>query len=97
MALISQLFPWDSGSLPCVMLKSFNVAQFSLIFKYIIMQYFFKQMYCLLTVVDPGGQGGHGPPPGPVKINHKKDGRQRRPHRFHISWAPYPAAGSVTD
>ena len=36
-------------------------------------------------------------PPGPVKIGHKKDGRQRRPHRFHVSRSrPYPAAGSAT-
>ena len=36
-------------------------------------------------------------PPGPVKIGHKKDGRQRRPHRFHVSRPPpYPAAGSAT-
>ena len=37
-------------------------------------------------------------PPGPVKIGHKKDGRQRRPHRFHVSQPPpYPAAGSATE
>ena len=37
------------------------------------------------------------PTPGPVKIGHKKDGRQRRPHRFHVSRPPpYPAAGSAT-
>ena len=37
-------------------------------------------------------------PPSPVKIGHKKDGRQRRPHRFHVSRPPpYPAAGSVTE
>ena len=29
-------------------------------------------------------------PPGPVKISHKKDGRQRRPHRFHVSCPPLP-------
>ena len=34
-----------------------------------------------------GGRGGRGPP-GPVKISHKKDGRRRRPHRFHVSWPP---------
>ena len=34
-----------------------------------------------------GGRGGHGPP-GPVKIGHKKDGRQRQPHRFHVSRPP---------
>ena len=34
-----------------------------------------------------GGRGGHAPP-GPVKIGHKKDGRQRWPHRFHVSSAP---------
>ena len=28
------------------------------------------------------------PPPGPVKIGHKKDGRQRWPHRFHVSRPP---------
>ena len=27
-------------------------------------------------------------PPGPVKIGHKKDGCQRRPHRFHVSRPP---------
>ena len=34
-----------------------------------------------------GGRGGHAPspPPGPVKINHKKDGRLRQPYRFHVS------------
>ena len=41
------------------------------------------------AVADPGGRGGHGPP-GPVKIGHKKDGRQRRPHRFHVSRPPLP-------
>ena len=29
-------------------------------------------------------------PPGPVKISHKKDGRQRRLHRFHVSQPPLP-------
>ena len=44
-----------------------------------------------------GGAEGAMAPPGPVKISHKKDGRQRRPHRFHVSWPPpYPAAGSAT-
>ena len=34
-------------------------------------------------------------PPSPVQISHKKDGRQRQPHRFHVSWPPpHPAAGS---
>ena len=37
-----------------------------------------------------GGRGGHAPPPGPVKIGHKKDGRQRRLHRFHVSRHPLP-------
>ena len=27
-------------------------------------------------------------------ISHKKDGRQRQPHRFYVSWPPYPATGS---
>ena len=37
-------------------------------------------------------------PPGPVKIGHKKDGHQRRPHRFHVSRPPpYPVAGSATE
>ena len=36
-------------------------------------------------------------PPDPVKISHKKDGRQTWPHRFHVSRSPsYPAAGSAT-
>ena len=29
-------------------------------------------------------------PPSRVKISHKKDGRQRRLHRFHVSWSPLP-------
>ena len=34
-------------------------------------------------------------PPSPVQISHKKDGRQRWPYRFHVSWPPpYPATGS---
>ena len=52
----------------------------------------------LEAVADHGG-GGEGamPPPGPVKINHKKDGCRRRPHICHVSWPPpYPAAGSAT-
>ena len=41
------------------------------------------------SVADPGGgRGGHGPPPGPVKIGHKKYGCRRRPHRFHVSRPP---------
>ena len=45
-----------------------------------------------------GSRGGGGAmvPPGPV--GHKKDGRQRRPHRFHVSRPPpYPATGSATE
>ena len=47
-------------------------------------------------VADPGGGVPRGPwPPNPVEISHKKDGRQRWPHRFHVSWTPpHPAAGS---
>ena len=35
-----------------------------------------------------GGPRGPWPPPGPVKIGHKKDGRRRQPHRFHVSRPP---------
>ena len=42
------------------------------------------------AVADPGGAEGAMAPPGPVKISHKKDGRQRRSHRFHVSWPPLP-------
>ena len=35
-----------------------------------------------------GCQGPHGPS-GSVKISHKKDGRQRQPHKFHVSWSPW--------
>ena len=42
----------------------------------------------ILTVADPGGAEGAMAPPGPVKIGHKKDGCQRRLHRFHVSWPP---------
>ena len=43
------------------------------------------------TVADPGWvPRGPWRPPSPVQISHKKDGRQRRPHRkrFHVSWPP---------
>ena len=37
-------------------------------------------------MADPGGsEGAMPPPPGPVKISHKKDGHQRWLHRFHVS------------
>ena len=46
-------------------------------------------------VADPRGMPrGPCPLPSPVQTSHKKDGHQRRPHRFHVSWPPYPAAGS---
>ena len=35
------------------------------------------------TVADPGGKGAMTLP-GPVKISHRQDGRQRRPNRFHV-------------
>ena len=35
-----------------------------------------------------GAEGAMAPPPGPVKIGHKKDGRWRRLHRFHVSRPP---------
>ena len=38
-------------------------------------------------------EGAMTPPPGPVKISHKKDGRQRRQHRFHVSRPPPPLPG----
>ena len=46
-----------------------------------------KHIYC------SSGSGGvpRGPcPPSPVQTSHKKDGRQRWPHRFHVSWPPLP-------
>ena len=51
-----------------------------------------------LAVADPGARGrGGGHAPGPVKISHKKDGRRRCPHRFHVlSPPPYSATGSAT-
>ena len=50
------------------------------------------------TVADPGG-GAEGAmaSPSPVQTSHKKDGRQRRPHRFHVSCPPHPTAGSDAD
>ena len=65
-------------------------------------------MYCIvnvyrqlpivvLAVADPGGgRGGHGPPPGSVKIRHKKDGRRGRIDFMFLAPPPYPAAGSTT-
>ena len=42
---------------------------------------------CVGTVVDPGGAKG-AMVPQPVEISQKKDGHQRWPHRFHVSWPP---------
>ena len=54
--------------------------------------------HTLVPVADPGGEGEGAMPPGPVKISHKKDGCQRRLHRFRVSRPPplYPATGSAT-
>ena len=43
-----------------------------------------------VSVADPGGggEGAMAPPPGPVKISHKKDGCRIRPHKFHVSRPP---------
>ena len=30
-------------------------------------------------------------PPSPVEISHEKDGHQRQPHRFPVSWPPLPS------
>ena len=50
------------------------------------------------TVADPGGMPRGPCPPSPVQTSHKKDGRQRRPHRFHVSWPPpQPVARSDAD
>ena len=41
-----------------------------------------------LYAISSGSRGAKGampPPPDPVKISYKKDGRQGRPHRFHVS------------
>ena len=47
------------------------------------------KLNCSLTAVaDPGGAKGAMAPPWPCKIGHKKDGCQRRPHRFHVSRPP---------
>ena len=45
-----------------------------------------------LSVADPGGggQGGHGPPPRPVKNRPKKDGRRAWRLICHVSWPPSP-------
>ena len=51
------------------------------------------------AVADPGRGRGAMPPPGPVKISLKKDGHQRRPHRFHVSrhtHPSHPVTGSAT-
>ena len=56
-------------------------------------------MQSVLSVTSSGSRGVEGtmPPPWPCEISHKKDGRLRRPHRFHVSRPPpNPAAGSAT-
>ena len=41
----------------------------------------------IIYFISSGSRGAEGAmaPPSPVKIGHKKDGHQRRPHRFHVS------------
>ena len=58
--------------------------------------HFFLSIVLHEAVADPGGVPRGPCPPSPVQISHKKDGRQRRPHRFHVSCPPppHPAAGS---
>ena len=46
----------------------------------------------MTAVADPGGRGRHAPLP--LKISHRKDGRWRRPHRFHVS-RPLPSSRSL--
>ena len=43
-----------------------------------------------IAVVDPGGAEVALALPGPVKISHKKDDPQRRPHRLHVSRPTIP-------
>ena len=38
--------------------------------------------------MDPGGARGPWPPPGPVKISHKKDGHPIWSHRFNVLGPP---------
>ena len=44
-------------------------------------------------------RGPRGHPPSPVKISHKKDGRQRQPHSIHFMFLgpSYQAAGSTNE
>ena len=50
---------------------------------------FMIRLLTTTAVADPGGgPRGPWPPPGPVKIGHKKDGCRRRLHRFHVSRPP---------
>ena len=58
------------------------------------------RLFTQITVADAGGQGAILPPPqSPVKISHKKDGRQRQPHSidFMFLGPSYPAAGQTTE
>ena len=48
-------------------------------------------MYAWIPVADPGRPRGPWPP-SPVEISHKRDGHQRRPHRFHVSCPTPPPA-----
>ena len=53
-------------------------------------------MYEVISVADPGGQGGHGPP-GPVKKVIKKMAAKSGRIDFMFLGSPYPAAGSATE
>ena len=48
------------------------------------------QLRVIVTVADPGGVPRGPWPPSPVQTSHKKDGRQRQTHRFHVSLPPPP-------
>ena len=49
-------------------------------------------LHVLVSVADLVGCRGATPPPGPVKISHKKDGHRRSLHRFHV-YCPPPLPG----
>ena len=45
---------------------------------------------CVRSVADPGGGAEGAMAPRPVKISHKKDAHQIRPHRFQKFLGPLP-------
>ena len=86
------LFEWKAITCNFLVLWSCNPGNRRINLKHLLLiELRFKTLYQVLHEVhfEGGITRVADLAPGPVKISHKKDGCQRRPHRFHVS-CPLP-------